>query len=101
MKRSRKPIQKFLLIFFSAFLLLQPVLEEPQAIAEIAIFYLAPAFEVAHWEALFAQDRQSNYQELLNVSFLMSVSIAGPFSQISHHAFSAFTPRQQSISLRC
>ena len=101
MKRNRKIFQKFLIIAVSSFLLFQPTLNDPCVIAEIAIFYPAPAFEIAHWEALFSQARQSNYQGLLIVPSLMSILITDPINQLSHQNSSVLIPRQQSISLRC
>jgi hypothetical protein len=100
LKRSKKIIQKFLLIAVSSFLLVQPTLNDPFVIAEIAIFYPAPAYEVAHWETLFSHARQSNYQGLLKVPSLMSILVTDPINQVSRQTSSSI-PRQQSISLRC
>jgi hypothetical protein len=101
LKRSKKIIQKFLLIAVSSFLLFQPTLNDPCVIAEIAIFYPTPAYEVAHWEALFPQARQNNYQGLLNISLPIYFFITDPFNQVSHQLSSPFIPHQQSINLRC
>jgi hypothetical protein len=101
MKSNRKIFQKFLLIVVSSFLLFQPALNDPCVIAEIAIFYPAPAFEIAHWEALFSQARQSNYQGLLIVPSLMSILIPDLINQVSRKTSSVLIPPQQSISLRC
>jgi hypothetical protein len=101
LKRSKKIIQRFLLIAVSSFLLLQPTLNDPYVIAEIAIFYPAPAYEVAHWEALFSQARQSNYLGLLNTFLSASLLITDPFNQVFHQPLSPLISRQQSISLRC
>jgi hypothetical protein len=101
MKRSQKRIQKVLLIAVSSFLLLQPALNEPDVIAEIAIFYPAPAFEHAHWETLFSQNHQGKYQGISNVSLLMSFMITDPFNRNFHLTFSPFISLQQCITLRC